>query len=143
MWTPTARAQLARGSLPYATCLTDGEWAPVAPFLPVPARRGRPRGWPMRLVLDAIATLPPREKAALVLRDLEGMSSDRVAKILGSTAGTVRSQVAAGRRKVTSMTWRTAMPAVEASEIHHRGVTRAASVRICVLNRRMLPAERI
>jgi len=53
-----------------------------------------------RLVLEAIAKLPPREKAALVLRDLEGMTSERVAKILGSTAGTVRSQVAAARRKV-------------------------------------------
>ena len=53
-----------------------------------------------RLVLEAISKLPPREKAALVLRDLEGMTSERVAKILGSTAGTVRSQVAAARRKV-------------------------------------------
>ncbi len=53
-----------------------------------------------RLVLEAIATLPPREKAALVLRDLEGMSSERAAEVLGSTAGTVRSQVAAARRKV-------------------------------------------
>ena len=53
-----------------------------------------------RLVLDAIAQLPPREKAALVLRDLEGMTSERAAEVLGSTAGTVRSQVAAARRKV-------------------------------------------
>jgi RNA polymerase sigma-70 factor (ECF subfamily) len=53
-----------------------------------------------RLVLEAIAKLPARERAALVLRDLEGMTSERVAKILGSTAGTVRSQVAAARRKV-------------------------------------------
>lgn len=53
-----------------------------------------------RLVLEAIAALPPREKAALVLRDLEGMSSERAAEVLGSTAGTVRSQVAAARRKV-------------------------------------------
>ncbi|MCG7364461.1 IS5/IS1182 family transposase, partial [Roseomonas sp. ACRSG] len=27
MWTPAARAQLARGAIPYATCLTDAEWA--------------------------------------------------------------------------------------------------------------------
>jgi len=26
MWTPTARAELARESRPYATCLTDAEW---------------------------------------------------------------------------------------------------------------------
>ena len=54
MWTPAARAQLARGSQPYATCLTDAEWAVVEPFLPHPARTGRPRSWPMRLVVDAI-----------------------------------------------------------------------------------------
>jgi len=53
-----------------------------------------------RLVLDAIAQLPPREKAALVLRDLEGMTSERAARILGSTAGTIRSQVAAARLKL-------------------------------------------
>src|SRR5512132_3229441 len=53
-----------------------------------------------RLVLQAIMTLPPREKAALVLRDLEGMTSERAAEVLGSTAATVRSQVAAARRKV-------------------------------------------
>ncbi|HEY6147478.1 MAG TPA: sigma-70 region 4 domain-containing protein, partial [Thermoanaerobaculia bacterium] len=46
------------------------------------------------------AELPPREKAALVLRDLEGMTSERAAEVLGSTAATVRSQVAAARRKV-------------------------------------------
>ena len=54
MWTPAARAQLARGSQPYATCLTDAEWALVEPFLPSPARTGRPRSWPMRRVVDAI-----------------------------------------------------------------------------------------
>ncbi|HYK42299.1 MAG TPA: sigma-70 family RNA polymerase sigma factor [Thermoanaerobaculia bacterium] len=53
-----------------------------------------------RLVLDAIAQLPPREKAALVLRDIEGMTSERAAQILGSTAGTIRSQVATARVKL-------------------------------------------
>ena len=53
-----------------------------------------------RLVLDAIAGLPARERAALVLRDIEGMTSERAAEILGSSAGTIRSQVAAARIKV-------------------------------------------
>lgn len=34
MWTPAARAQLARDRIPYATSLTDAEWAVVAPFMP-------------------------------------------------------------------------------------------------------------
>ena len=54
MWTPAARAQLARSPDAYATSLTDAEWSVVAPFLPDPARTGRPRRWPMRAVMDAI-----------------------------------------------------------------------------------------
>jgi transposase len=54
MWTPAARAELARESLPYATCLTDAEWTVIAPLLPTPAETGRPRLWPLRKVLDAI-----------------------------------------------------------------------------------------
>jgi len=54
MWTPAARAQLARDAHPYATGLTDAEWALLAPFLPAPARAGRPRRWPMRAIVDAI-----------------------------------------------------------------------------------------
>jgi transposase len=54
MWTPAARAELARESLPYATCLTDAEWAQVAPLLPTPARTGRPWRWSLRAILDGI-----------------------------------------------------------------------------------------
>ncbi|MCW8088297.1 IS5 family transposase [Sabulicella glaciei] len=54
MWTPAARAQLARPIQPYATCLTNAEWSLAAPFLPPPAPFGRPRRWPMRAVLDGI-----------------------------------------------------------------------------------------
>jgi transposase len=54
MWTPAARAQLGRDVRPYATSLSDAEWALVAPFLPAPARTGRPRRWPLRTILDAI-----------------------------------------------------------------------------------------
>ena len=54
MWTPTARAELARESLPYATCLTEAEWALIEPLLPAPAATGRPWRWPLRQVLDGI-----------------------------------------------------------------------------------------
>jgi transposase len=56
MWTPAARPsdQLARDPAFYATSLTEAEWVLVAPFLPAPARTGRPWRWPMRLILDAI-----------------------------------------------------------------------------------------
>jgi putative transposase len=54
MWTPAARAQLARPADPYATCLTDREWEIAGVFLPPPARCGRRRRWPMRHLLDAV-----------------------------------------------------------------------------------------
>jgi len=53
MWTPAARAELARESLPYATSLTDAEWTVVAPLLAAHATTGRPWRWSMRSVLDA------------------------------------------------------------------------------------------
>jgi RNA polymerase sigma-70 factor (ECF subfamily) len=53
-----------------------------------------------RLVLDALATLPPRQRAALVLHDLEGKTSQQVARILGSRPGTVRSQLATARMRL-------------------------------------------
>lgn len=46
-----------------------------------------------RLALRSlIATLPPRQRAVIVLRYLEDMSVDQVAEILGCTRGTVGSQ---------------------------------------------------
>ena len=54
MWTPAARAELARAAEPYATCLTDAEWALAQAFLPPAAPCGTPRRWPMRLLLDGV-----------------------------------------------------------------------------------------
>ena len=51
-------------------------------------------------VLAALAALPPKERAALVLRDLEGFTSEEVARCLGSRAATVRAQVASARMKI-------------------------------------------
>jgi|SRR6185312_6283603 len=46
-----------------------------------------------RLLMLALATLPPKERAAIVLREIEGLETPRVAEILGSTDATVRSQI--------------------------------------------------
>lgn len=54
MWTPAARAVLARESLPYATCLSDAEWTVLAPLLPAPSSTGRPWRWPVRAILGGI-----------------------------------------------------------------------------------------
>jgi RNA polymerase sigma-70 factor (ECF subfamily) len=54
----------------------------------------------LALIRDALQSLPAKERAALVLRDLEGFSTEEVAKALGSRPVTVRSQVSAARAKI-------------------------------------------
>ena len=48
----------------------------------------------------SLRMLPEKERAALVLRDLEGLSTQEVARALGSSEATVRSQVCKARVKV-------------------------------------------
>ncbi len=50
-----------------------------------------------RLLHHAIAALPERERTAIVLRELEGLSTEEVAGRMGSTVETVRSQISKGR----------------------------------------------
>jgi RNA polymerase sigma-70 factor (ECF subfamily) len=52
------------------------------------------------MVAAALATLSNKERAALVLRDLEGLSTKEVAKALGSTQTTVRTQISSARAKI-------------------------------------------
>jgi RNA polymerase sigma-70 factor (ECF subfamily) len=56
-----------------------------------------------RMVVEAVGSLPERERAALTLRDLEGLSTREVAGILGSSEATVRSQISAARLKIRKM----------------------------------------
>jgi RNA polymerase sigma-70 factor (ECF subfamily) len=53
-----------------------------------------------RLVRAALLSLPKKERAALVLRDIEGRPTAEVAEILGSSEGTVRSQISTARVKI-------------------------------------------
>jgi RNA polymerase sigma-70 factor (ECF subfamily) len=48
----------------------------------------------------AIATLPYKERASIILRDIEGLSTDEVAQVLKSSSTTVRSQISAARKKI-------------------------------------------
>jgi RNA polymerase sigma-70 factor (ECF subfamily) len=52
------------------------------------------------LIAAALEELTPHERDAIVLRDLEGLSTAEVARILGSTETTVRSQISTGRVKI-------------------------------------------
>ena len=53
-----------------------------------------------RVLTLSLRMLSEKERAALVLRDLEGLSTGEVAQVLGSTEATVRSQVSKARVKV-------------------------------------------
>jgi len=58
----------------------------------------------------SLRLLPEKERAALVLRDLEGLSTEDVARILGSSEATVRSQVSKARVKVRDFVERYFLP---------------------------------
>ncbi|HUI58411.1 MAG TPA: sigma-70 family RNA polymerase sigma factor [Bryobacteraceae bacterium] len=48
---------------------------------------------------DGLRLLSPRERAALILRDVEGLPAEEVARRLNCTKATVRSHIANGRTK--------------------------------------------
>lgn len=53
-----------------------------------------------QLIAKAMATLPFKERASVVLRDVEGLSTEEVARIMNSSATTVRSQISSARKKI-------------------------------------------
>jgi RNA polymerase sigma-70 factor (ECF subfamily) len=60
------------------------------------------------LVRRAIDTLPERERLAIILRDVDGLSTEEVAEILGNKPVTVRVQLNKARAKVRAWveSWR-------------------------------------
>ena len=53
-----------------------------------------------RLLMEGLQTLPQRERAAVVLREFEGLLTREVAEILGVEEVTVRSQISVARVKL-------------------------------------------
>ena len=53
-----------------------------------------------RRVAAGLSLLPPKFREAVVLRDLEGLSYDEIAEVLGVRIGTVRSRIARGREQL-------------------------------------------
>ena len=52
------------------------------------------------MIVRALDTLSKKERAALVLRDMEGLTTEEVARVLGSTQTTVRSHISSARAKI-------------------------------------------
>src|SRR4051812_32670340 len=75
MWPPPPREQHSRTAARYKTVLTDAEWAILAPHMPPPANRGRPRDWTFREIIggprgyDAGKKVKDRKRHALVDTD--------------------------------------------------------------------------
>jgi RNA polymerase sigma-70 factor (ECF subfamily) len=52
------------------------------------------------MVAAALETLPSKQRQAILLRDVEGLSTAEVATTLGSSETTVRSQISTGRARM-------------------------------------------
>ena len=64
-------------------------------------RDAGPGSWEVETLLDeALRRLPPREKAAFILRRIEGCSYEEIARMTGVAAATVRNQVMTAGRKI-------------------------------------------
>ena len=56
-----------------------------------------------RAIADALARLPPEQREAVVLRDMEGMTYADIARITGCPVGTVKSRINAGRARLRAV----------------------------------------
>ena len=78
--------------------------AAIAPAAPNTSPEGlyadRQREADLRVMLGR---LPEKERAALLLREMEGLSTAEVARILGSSEATVRSQICTARLKLRKL----------------------------------------
>jgi len=90
------RSRLARRRPPARPIeAEDGRFEPVDPARGPEARALA--GDAGRRVTSALAALPPAFREAVVLRDLEGLTYEEIAEVLGMRIGTVRSRIARGR----------------------------------------------
>ncbi|MDQ1590082.1 MAG: polymerase sigma-70 factor, subfamily [Pyrinomonadaceae bacterium] len=78
----------------------DERAAPEAASIETNAEENAIRAQQRVLLMSALETLPEKERAALVLRDLEGLTTEEVARVLRSRPVTVRSQISSARAKL-------------------------------------------
>jgi len=66
-------------------------------------------GWRDEL-WQALTSLPPRQRAAIVLRYYEDLSESQTAQVMGCSVGTVKSQVSTGLARLRAQVGRDAAP---------------------------------
>jgi RNA polymerase sigma-70 factor (ECF subfamily) len=76
----------------------NGELAEVADSVDLESVMGRAEE--RRILAEALKTLPGKEREALVLRDIQGLPTKQVARILATSEATIRSQVSSARVKI-------------------------------------------
>lgn len=106
------RARRRRGELPLDPPEDQEiEWAEPADPGPEPAELASQRE-AMAVVEEALGLLPAEQRAALLLRDVEGFSYEEIARITVTEVGTVKSRIHRGRVAVrnvlVSRGWRSA-----------------------------------
>ena len=90
----TWRTRVVSGSLERVEQVADRRRGPEDRAL------ARDRG---EVVMQALQRLPDPFREAVVLRDLEGLSYEEIARVLGTRIGTVRSRIARGRDRLRNL----------------------------------------
>ena len=90
------RARARRSKEPSAELLESLSEAAVA-------ESGMIREQQKQRLMAALAALPVKERAAVVLREIEGLTTAETAAALGSTEGTVRSQIFRAMAKLRTL----------------------------------------
>jgi RNA polymerase sigma factor (sigma-70 family) len=89
-----------RRARPQVTLDSPGEGDRPALDLPSadePMEQRAERGELAAAIRDGLATLPPDQRLAVILRDVQGLSYEEVARATGASQGTVKSRIARGR----------------------------------------------
>ena len=98
------RAARVRRAEPLPDDLDErGDRGSLATSTPVDPADAALAGERRRLVLAALAELPPEQRAALVLVDMEGHPVAEAAAMLGCAAGTVKSRCSRGRARLARL----------------------------------------
>ncbi|WP_183095556.1 SigE family RNA polymerase sigma factor [Nocardioides stalactiti] len=86
-------------------------WRNERPTEVLPETGHEPDPSERRAVIDALATLPPRQRAVVVLRYYEDLSVAQVAHALGIAEGTVKSQTSEALTKLRALLGDSVIPA--------------------------------
>jgi RNA polymerase sigma-70 factor (ECF subfamily) len=103
-----SRDRLKRGDMKYTVALETSPGAeharPQSPDSPLATAAGPEaevhKGEVTQFIMTALQTIPEEQRLALVLRTYHGMTTAEIAELTGAPAGTIRSRIFHGLRKM-------------------------------------------